>query len=36
MMPQMIRGLSKSVAAERADELLAYLRLGDRGSHRPV
>ncbi|MEO1111197.1 MAG: ABC transporter ATP-binding protein [Pseudomonadota bacterium] len=35
MMPQMIRGLSKSVAAERADELLAYLRLGDRGSHRP-
>ncbi|WP_434051716.1 MAG: ABC transporter ATP-binding protein [Roseibium sp.] len=35
MMPQMIRGLSKSVAAERADELLAYLRLGDRGTHRP-
>ncbi len=35
MMPQMIRGLAKSVAAERADELLAYLRLGDRGSHRP-
>lgn len=35
MMPQMIRGLAKSVAAERADELLSYLRLGDRGSHRP-
>ncbi len=35
MMPQMIRGLARKVAAERADELLAYLRLGDRGSHRP-
>ena len=35
MMPQMIRGLPRKVAAERADELLAYLRLGERGSHRP-
>lgn len=35
MMPQMIRGLPKKVAAERADELLAYMRLADRGSHRP-
>lgn len=35
MMPQMIRGLSKQVAAERADELLNYLRLGERGKHRP-
>lgn len=35
MMPQMIRGLSRKVAAERADELLAYMRLGERGSHRP-
>ncbi len=35
MMPQMIRGLARNVAAERADELLAYLRLADRGSHRP-
>ncbi len=35
MMPQMIRGLARNVAAERADELLAYLRLEDRGSHRP-
>ncbi|MEP5623546.1 MAG: ATP-binding cassette domain-containing protein, partial [Hyphomicrobiales bacterium] len=33
--PQMIRGLSKKVAAERADELLNYLRLGERGKHRP-
>ncbi|PVB62645.1 ABC transporter ATP-binding protein [Labrenzia sp. 011] len=35
MMPQMIRGLSKKIAAERADELLSYLRLGERGKHRP-
>ena len=35
MMPQMIRGLPRKLAAERADELLTYLRLGDRGSHRP-
>ncbi|TYC65587.1 ABC transporter ATP-binding protein [Stappia sp. BW2] len=35
MMPQMIRGLSRKMAAERADELLKYMRLGDRGSHRP-
>ncbi|MFN3132543.1 ABC transporter ATP-binding protein [Roseibium sp.] len=35
MMPQMIRGLPKKVAADRADELLAYMRLADRGSHRP-
>jgi lipoprotein-releasing system ATP-binding protein len=35
MMPQMIRGLPKTVAADRADELLDYMRLGDRGKHRP-
>jgi len=35
MMPQMIRGLPRHMAAERADELLKYMRLGDRGSHRP-
>jgi lipoprotein-releasing system ATP-binding protein len=35
MMPQMIRGLSRKMAAERADELLKYMRLGERGSHRP-
>ncbi|TYC58603.1 ABC transporter ATP-binding protein [Rhodobacterales bacterium] len=35
MMPQMIRGLSRKVAADRADELLSYMRLGERGSHRP-
>lgn len=35
MMPQMIRGLPRHLAAERADELLAYMRLADRGRHRP-
>ncbi|WP_298820530.1 ABC transporter ATP-binding protein [uncultured Roseibium sp.] len=35
MMPQMIRGLPRKEAAKRADELLKYMRLGDRGSHRP-
>ncbi|MHA7772993.1 ABC transporter ATP-binding protein [Roseibium sp. M-1] len=35
MMPQMIRGLPRHLAAERADELLKYMRLGERGSHRP-
>ncbi|GGB60458.1 lipoprotein-releasing system ATP-binding protein LolD [Roseibium aquae] len=35
MMPQMIRGLPRKVAAERAQELLDYLRMGARASHRP-
>ncbi|MBO6895323.1 MAG: ABC transporter ATP-binding protein [Roseibium sp.] len=35
MMPQMIRGLPRKLAAERADELLDYMRLGERGKHRP-
>ncbi|ADZ70515.1 ABC transporter ATP-binding protein [Polymorphum gilvum] len=35
MMPQMIAGLPKPVAGERAQELLAYMRLGARASHRP-
>jgi len=35
MMPQMIRGLSKKVARERALELLTYLGLGEREKHRP-
>jgi lipoprotein-releasing system ATP-binding protein len=35
MMPQMIRGLSRREAAQRADELLAYMKLGERGAHRP-
>jgi lipoprotein-releasing system ATP-binding protein len=35
MLPQMIRGLSKKVARERAIELLKYLGLGERERHRP-
>ena len=36
MMPQMIRGLSRSVASTRAGELLNYLGLGPRLNHRPA
>ena len=35
MLPQMIRGLPKKVARERAAELLAYLGLAQREKHRP-
>ncbi len=35
MLPQMIRGLTKKVARERASELLNYLGLGAREQHRP-
>ncbi|HXY57864.1 MAG TPA: ABC transporter ATP-binding protein [Methylocystis sp.] len=35
MLPQMVAGLSKKDAARRAQELLHYLRLGARASHRP-
>jgi lipoprotein-releasing system ATP-binding protein len=35
MMPQMIRGLKRCEAAKRAEELLAYMKLAPRGSHRP-
>ena len=35
MLPQMIRGLNKTIARERAGELLKYLGLGDRQQHRP-
>jgi lipoprotein-releasing system ATP-binding protein len=35
MMPQLIRGLSKAVAAKRAAELLSYMRLAERQDHRP-
>jgi len=35
MLPQMIRGLSKAEAAVRAKELLSYLGLGHRLTHRP-
>jgi lipoprotein-releasing system ATP-binding protein len=36
MMPQMIRGLSKKDSAARAKDLLSYLGLGHRLSHRPA
>ncbi len=35
MMPQMIAGLPKAEAAVRAQELLDYMRMGARASHRP-
>src|SRR6201984_3599046 len=36
ILPQMIRGLARSVAIERAAELLTYLGLQDRMPHRPA
>ena len=36
MLPQMIRGLSKADARNRAGELLTYLGLGERLTHRPA
>jgi lipoprotein-releasing system ATP-binding protein len=36
ILPQMIHGLSRAKAAERARELLAYLGLGARENHRPA
>jgi len=36
MLPQMIRGLSRPEAHARASELLSYLGLGERLSHRPA
>jgi lipoprotein-releasing system ATP-binding protein len=36
VMPQMIRGLSRGEARQRASELLGYLGLGGRLSHRPA
>ncbi len=36
MMPQLIGGLSRRLARQRAGELLDYLKVGDRAEHRPV
>ncbi|MBV6659196.1 MAG: ABC transporter ATP-binding protein [Devosiaceae bacterium] len=36
MMPQLISGLDKATAAARAQELLDYLGIGPRASHRPA
>ena len=35
MMPQLISGLSNKDAAERAAQLLVYMRVGHRAAHRP-
>jgi lipoprotein-releasing system ATP-binding protein len=35
MMPQMIAGLPRSEAKQRAGQLLDYMRIGHRGAHRP-
>jgi len=35
MLPQMIAGLAKNQARERAQRLLEYLRIGERAQHRP-
>ncbi|PZO76771.1 MAG: ABC transporter [Mesorhizobium amorphae] len=36
MMPQLVRGLSRKEAATRAAQLLDYMQIGKRGSHRPA
>src|SRR6202140_2768322 len=36
MMPQMVRGLGRKAASERAVELLSYIGLKDRLNHRPA
>lgn len=36
MMPQLIKGLARDEASNRANELLAYLGLGQRVKHRPA
>ncbi len=36
MLPQMIRGLGRREARDRATELLTYLGLGERATHRPA
>lgn len=36
MMPQLVRGLSRSEASKRAAQLLDYLQIGHRAAHRPA
>jgi lipoprotein-releasing system ATP-binding protein len=36
MMPQLIRGLDRRLAAKRAVELLGYLRIANRADHKPA
>jgi lipoprotein-releasing system ATP-binding protein len=35
MIPQMVRGMSKTDSAERAQQLLDYMKIGPRAAHRP-
>jgi lipoprotein-releasing system ATP-binding protein len=35
MVPQLIRGISRKLAAQRATQLLGYMRVGERAGHRP-
>jgi lipoprotein-releasing system ATP-binding protein len=35
MMPQLVRGLSRKEASRRAEEILSYLGLNERATHRP-
>ena len=35
MMPQLIKGLARSEAAERAEQLLDYMQIAKRATHRP-
>jgi lipoprotein-releasing system ATP-binding protein len=35
MMPQLVRGLGRAEARDRAGQLLDYMKIGQRGSHRP-
>jgi lipoprotein-releasing system ATP-binding protein len=36
VIPQLIRGLSRKIALQRAMQLLAYMRIKERASHRPA
>ncbi|HZP20654.1 MAG TPA: ABC transporter ATP-binding protein [Bauldia sp.] len=36
MMPQLIRGIDRNVARQRASQLLAYMRIRPRANHRPA
>ena len=36
MMPQMIRGLDSEAARQRAEQLLDYMKIGKRATHRPA
>jgi lipoprotein-releasing system ATP-binding protein len=35
MMPQLVKGLSRAEAGKRAEQLLDYMQIGQRGHHRP-